>query len=154
MGFAKGSTYPTSFQKKSRKGIATPKAELDKIKRRLKEAEQASLERAMKKARATKSSGNVFADIGLPNAAEHSIKADLVLRIAARIKSKGLTQAKAASLLGLAQPDVSKLLRAHFAGYTYERLFGYLNALGERVSIEVSEAKTKKDARLELEMTD
>jgi len=36
----------------------------------------------MKKARATKSSGNVFADIGLPNAAEHSIKADLVLRIA------------------------------------------------------------------------
>jgi predicted XRE-type DNA-binding protein len=65
----------------------------------------------MKKARATKSSGNVFADIGLPNAAEHSIKADLVLRIASRIKSKGLTQAKAASVLGLAQPDVSKLLR-------------------------------------------
>ncbi|UPK03724.1 XRE family transcriptional regulator [Bradyrhizobium sp. 170] len=46
----------------------------------------------------------MFADIGLPNAAEHSIKADLFLRIAARIKSKGLTQAKAASLLGLAQP--------------------------------------------------
>ena len=61
-----------------------------------------------KTVRAIKSSGNVFADIGLPNAAEHSIKADMVLRIAARIKSKGLTQAKAASLLGLAQPDVSK----------------------------------------------
>jgi len=68
-----------------------------------------------KTVRVTKSSGNVFADIGLPNAAEHSIKADIVLRIAARIKSKGLTQAKAASLLGLAQPDVSKLLRGHFA---------------------------------------
>src|ERR1700722_1289758 len=108
----------------------------------------------MKKVRVTKSSGNAFADIGLPNAAEHSIKADLVLRIAARIKSKGLTQAKAASLLGLAQPDVSKLLRGHFAGYTYDRLFGYLNALGERVSIEVSEPKTKKAARLELERTD
>jgi phage-related protein/predicted XRE-type DNA-binding protein len=144
-----------AFQKKSKKGIATPKAELDKIKRRLKEAEEASLgERAMKKVRVTKSSGNVFADIGLPNAAEHSIKADLVLRIAARIRSKGLTQAKAASLLGLAQPDVSKLLRGHFAGYAYERLFGYLNALGERISIEVSQAKTKKDARLELEMAD
>jgi hypothetical protein len=49
---------------------------------------------------------------------------------------------------------VSKLLRGHFAGYAYERLFGYLNALGERVSIAVSQAKTKKDARLELEMTD
>ena len=106
------------------------------------------------KVRVTKSSGNVFADIGLPNAAEHSIKADLVLRIAARIKSKGLTQAKAASLLGLAQPDVSKLLRGHFAGYTYDRLFGYLNALGEKVCIEISEAKTRKGARLELEMTD
>jgi len=54
----------------------------------------------------------------------------------------------------LAQLDVSKLLRGHFAGYTYDRLFGYLNALGEKVSIEVSEAKTKKEARLELEMTD
>ena len=107
-----------------------------------------------KTVRVTKSSGNVFADIGLPNAAEHSIKADIVLRIAARIKSKGLTQAKAALLLSLAQPDVSKLLRGHFAGYTYDRLFGYLNALGEKACIEISEAKSKKDARLDLEMTD
>jgi predicted XRE-type DNA-binding protein len=104
------------------------------------------------KIKVTKSSGNVFADIGLPNAAEHAIKADLVIAIAARIKSKGLTQAKAASLLGLAQPDVSKLLRGHFVGHSYERLFGYLNALGEKVRIEVSEAKTKNEARLELEM--
>jgi Helix-turn-helix domain len=54
----------------------------------------------------------------------------------------------------LAQPDVSKLLRWHFAGCTYDRLFGYLNALGEKVSIEVSRARTKKEARLELEMMD
>jgi predicted XRE-type DNA-binding protein len=81
-------------------------------------------------------------------------KRTFLLRIAARIKSKRLTQAKAAALLGLAQPDVSKLLRGHFAGYTYDRLFGYLNALGEKISIEVSEAKTRKEARLELEMTD
>jgi predicted XRE-type DNA-binding protein len=106
----------------------------------------------MKKARVTKSSGNVFADIGLPNAAEHSIKADLVLRIAARIKSKGLTQAKVASLLGLAQPDVSKLLRGHFVGYTTPvRLSQCFGRTGLDRSIE---AKTKKDARLELEMTD
>jgi len=106
-----------------------------------------------KKVRVTKSSGNVFADIGLPNAAEHSIKANLAVAIAARIKSKGLTQVEAASLLGLAQSDVSKLLRGHFAGYSYERLFGYLIALGWKVRIEVSEARTKKEARLELEMT-
>ena len=108
----------------------------------------------MKKVKITKSSGNVYADIGLPNAVEHSIKADLVIAIAARIKSKGLTQAKAASLLGLAQPDVSKLLRGHFTGHSFERLFGYLNVLGEKVRIKVTEAKTKKEARLELELSE
>jgi predicted XRE-type DNA-binding protein len=107
-----------------------------------------------KKIKVTKSSGNIFADIGIPNAAEHSIKADLVLGIAALIKSKGLTQAKAAALLGLAQPDISKLLRGNFAGYTYDRLFSYLNALGEKIRIEVSQAKTKEEARLELEMSE
>ena len=106
-----------------------------------------------KKVRVTENSGKVLADIGLPDAAEHSIKADLVLALAARIKSRGLTQTNAASLLGLAQSDVSKLLRGHFAGYSYERLFGYLIALGMNVRIEVSEAKTKKNARLELAMT-
>jgi hypothetical protein len=49
---------------------------------------------------------------------------------------------------------VSKLLRGHFAGYSYDGLFVYLNALGEKVCIEISEAKAGKDARLELEMTD
>jgi predicted XRE-type DNA-binding protein len=138
-----------AFQKKSKKGIKTPQAELDKIKRRLKG------ERRMKmKIKVTKSSGNIFADIGIPNAAEHSIKADLVLGIAALIKSKGFTHAKAAALLGLAQPDISKLLRGNFSGYTYDRLFGDLNALGEKIRIEVSAAKTKEDARLELEMSE
>jgi predicted XRE-type DNA-binding protein len=84
------------------------------------------------KIKVARSSGNVFADIGIPNAAEHAIKADLVLGIAALIKSKGLTQAKAATLLGLAQPDISKLLRGNFAGYTYDRLFSHLNAFSKR----------------------
>ena len=102
-----------------------------------------------KKVRVTKSSGNVFADIGLPNAAEHSIKADLVLRIAARIKSKGLTQAKAASLLGLAQPDVSKLLRGHFAG-TPTTVWASMPWVRKSVSKYRSK---NQEARLELEMT-
>ena len=55
----------------------------------------------------------MFADIDLHNAVKHSIKADLVMAIAARIKSRGLTQVEAASLLGLSQSDVSKLLRGH-----------------------------------------
>jgi predicted XRE-type DNA-binding protein len=104
------------------------------------------------KIKSTKSSGNVFADLGLPNADEHFVKAEIVLGIAARIKSKGLNQAEAAKLIGLAQPDVSKLLRGHFTGYSYERLFGFLTALGERVKIEVSVARSKKEARIELEL--
>jgi predicted XRE-type DNA-binding protein len=104
------------------------------------------------KIKSTKSSGNVFADLGLPNADEHQIKADIVIALAARIKAKGLTQAEVSKLIGLAQPDVSKLLRGHFAGYSYERLFGFLNALGENVKIAVSPAKSKKQARTELEL--
>jgi predicted XRE-type DNA-binding protein len=105
----------------------------------------------MSKAKSIKSSGNVFADIGVPNPDEHLAKADLVIAIASLIKSKGLTQAQASKLIGLAQPDVSKLMRGHFAGYTYDRLFGFLTALGEKVTVRVSTAKNAKDARLEFE---
>ncbi|HZR72717.1 helix-turn-helix transcriptional regulator [Bradyrhizobium sp.] len=94
----------------------------------------------------------MFADIGLPNADEHLIKADLVIAIAARIKAKKMTQAEVSKLIGLAQPDVSKLLRGHFTGYSFERLFGFLTALGDNVKIAISPAKTKKQARLELEL--
>lgn len=104
------------------------------------------------KIKSTKSSGNVFADLGLPGAHEDLIKADIVLAIAARIKAKGLTQAEVSKLIRLAQPDVSKLLRGHFAGYSFERLFGFLTALGENVTIAISPAKSKKRARLELEL--
>jgi predicted XRE-type DNA-binding protein len=105
----------------------------------------------MSKARSTKSSGNVFADIGVPDAGEHLAKADLVIGIAAIIKSKGLSQAAAAKLIGIAQPDVSRLMRGHFEGFSYERLFEILNALGENVRVVVSDAKSKKDAKLEFE---
>jgi len=104
------------------------------------------------KIKSTKSSGNVFRDLGLPNADEHIVKADIVLAIAGRIKAKGLTQAEVSKLIGLAQPDVSKLLRGHFTGYSFERLFGFLIALGENVTIAISPAKSKKQARLELEL--
>jgi predicted XRE-type DNA-binding protein len=105
----------------------------------------------MGKARSTKSSGNVFADIGVPNAGEHLAKADLVIGIAALIKSKGLSQTAAAKLIGIAQPDVSRLMRGHLEGFSYERLFDVLNALGENVRVVVSDAKSRKDAKLEFE---
>lgn len=94
----------------------------------------------------TKSSGNVYADLGLKNPDEHALKAELVRQIAAVIKDQDLTQTAAARRLGIAQPDVSKLLRGHFRQFSVERLMRFLVALGQDVEIvvrPVSATRTK-----------
>lgn len=82
-------------------------------------------------------SGNVFADLGLPNAEEHQLKAQLVGSIHDVIRSRKLTQSAAAALLGLSQPDVSRLLRGQFRDYSLERLLRLLTALDRDVDIVV-----------------
>ncbi len=82
-------------------------------------------------------SGNVFADLGLPNPDLALAKAELVRRIRDIIADRGLTQAKAAELLGLDQPKVSALVRGRVEGYSLDRLFRFLNALGQQVEITV-----------------
>src|SRR5436309_2711960 len=84
-----------------------------------------------KPARIDRGSGNVFADLGLPNPDLALAKADIVQRIRNLIEARGLTQAKAAELLGLDQPKVSALARGRVEGYTLDRLFRFLNALGQ-----------------------
>ena len=92
------------------------------------------------------SSGNVFADIGLPNAQEHLVKAKLVVKIDRLMKERGLKQAAAASLFGVKQPDVSKMLRGDFRQFSVERLMRFLVALGQDVQIVV---KPHEDANSE-----
>jgi len=87
------------------------------------------------------SSGNVFADLGLPNPEERLAKADLGLAIAREIEARGLTQAEAAALLGVAQPDISNLMRGRLSGYSIERLTRLLNVLGRDVEIRVRRAR-------------
>jgi len=82
-------------------------------------------------------SGNVFADIGLPQPDLALAKAKLVQQISDLIAARKLTQAKAAALLGLDQPKVSALLRGRVEGYAIDRLFKFLNLLGQRVEISV-----------------
>jgi predicted XRE-type DNA-binding protein len=82
-------------------------------------------------------SGNVFADIDLPNAEEHLIKAQLVYKIDTLMEARGLTQKDAAVLLGIRQPDVSKMLRGDFRQFSVERLMRFLVALGQDVEIVV-----------------
>jgi predicted XRE-type DNA-binding protein len=82
-------------------------------------------------------SGNVFADIGLPNAQDHLVKAQLVYKIDSLMKSRGLKQVAAAKLFGVKQPDVSKMLRGDFRQFSVERLLRFLVALGQDVEIMV-----------------
>ena len=94
-------------------------------------------------------SGNVFADIGLPNAGEHLIKAQLVYRIDALMKARGLKQVEAARLFGVKQPDISKMLRGDFRQFSVERLLRFLVALGQDVEIVVKPHRgTRKPAQL------
>ena len=83
------------------------------------------------------SSGNVFADLGLPDAEQLLAKADLAIEIARVIEERGLTQADAAEIMGVDQPKVSALVRGRLDGFSMERLYRYLNALGRDVEIVV-----------------
>ena len=82
-------------------------------------------------------SGNVFADLGFYNPDLALAKAELVQRIRELIEKRKLSQTKAAKLLGLDQPKVSALVRGRVEGYSIDRLFRFLNALGQRVEITV-----------------
>ena len=90
-----------------------------------------------------KSSGNVFADLGIPNAEVHLLKADLAVAILQAIKQKKLTQQKAAELLGCDQPEISKLKNGEFSRFRVERLFDFLNRLGRNVDIQVTKTTSK-----------
>ena len=86
----------------------------------------------------TRSSGNVFADAGVPDADTQLVKAQLVSRIDAIIGDRGLSQREAGRILDIAQPDLSNLLRGRFRGYSVERLMR-MTAFNCDVSILVAE---------------
>ena len=77
----------------------------------------------------TESSCNIFADLGLPDANELPMKAELTRQLYNRIKSLELTQVEAGKRLGLEQPDVSKLMQGRFTSFSVDRLISLLNAL-------------------------
>jgi len=85
----------------------------------------------------TKSSGNVFADLGIPNPEEALAKSEIAMKIHDIIKSKKLTQAKAAKILKISQPKVSLLLRGFLTDFSLERMLRFLNDLGQDVYISI-----------------
>ncbi len=84
-----------------------------------------------------KSSGNVFADMGVPEAEEELTKAQLASHIRQVIKRQRLTQVAAAAVMGIDQPKVSALLNGRLANFSSERLMRLLTALGQDVEITV-----------------
>lgn len=83
------------------------------------------------------STGNVFADLGLPDADKLQIKSGLTVEIAKAIRERGLTQAEAAERMGLTQPKVSSLLRGEFSNFSERKLMNCLNRLGYDIEIRV-----------------
>jgi predicted XRE-type DNA-binding protein len=89
-------------------------------------------------------SGNVYADLGYPDAEEMLIKARLVRKISEIVRSKGLTQVETAKVLGLTQPKVSALFRGHFRGVSERKLIDCLTSLGRDVQIVVKDAPRRR----------
>ena len=94
------------------------------------------------------SSGNVFADMGLPDAAELDTKARLAAAINRIVERRRLTQAEVAVALEINQPKVSALLHYKLEGFSVERLMRFLVGLGQDVEIVVKAKPRTRSARI------
>lgn len=85
----------------------------------------------------TVSSGNVFADLGIPDAEDALVKSDLAIEIAATIKKRRLTQEQAAEMMGIGQSRVSRIVRGRLDHYSIDSLLRFLTVLNRDVTIVV-----------------
>jgi predicted XRE-type DNA-binding protein len=83
------------------------------------------------------SSGNVFADLGLPEADKLKIKSGLVIEITRAVRRLGLTQEEAGRRMGIPQPKVSGMMRGDFTNLSERKLMDCLNRLGYDIEIQV-----------------
>lgn len=94
-----------------------------------------------------RSSGNVFKDIGVALPEQHLLKARVVHFLGKLIAHSGLTQTAAAEKIGIKQPDLSKVLRGNFAGFSLERLLLAANAMGADFEIQFKKPQAKRPGR-------
>lgn len=95
-------------------------------------------------------SGNVFADLGLPNSEEMLSKAKLASEICDIISHERLTQKQAAARLQIDQPKISALMHGKLDGFSTDRLMRFLNALGKDVLVTISPAQEPKHASVRI----
>ena len=96
----------------------------------------------------TYGTGNVFADIGLPEPDKYLARSSLMSLVTDIIKERDLTQTEAAKLLGLSQGRVWDLLNGKLDKFSLDKLIRILNALDHKVQIVVEPSKSKKDVAL------
>ncbi len=97
------------------------------------------------------SSGNVFADLGLDNSDDLLVKAELARQISEIITKQDMTQAEAGELMSVDQPKISALITGKLSGFSTERLFRFLNALGCDLEIVVqAKPKSRKHAHVKV----
>ena len=89
------------------------------------------------------SSGNVFRDLGLPDAEQLKIKSGLVIEITRAVKKLDLTQQEAAKRMGITQPKVSDMMRGDFSNLSERKLMDCLNRLGYDIEIKVKPASRR-----------
>ncbi len=99
--------------------------------------------RTRKVARVIEGSGNIFADLGLPNPEQELLKAQLTVQIHTILKDSGMTQTEIAKLLGVRQPQVSLLMRNRAGSFSVGRLMEFLTAL--RQDVEITVRPTRKE---------
>jgi predicted XRE-type DNA-binding protein len=87
---------------------------------------------------------NIFADLGLPDADAHFLKAQIVSEIYRLTKERKLTQVEAGRRMRISQPEVSRMFKGHFREYSVERLMEFLTAFGRDVEIVVRPHKTAR----------
>jgi predicted XRE-type DNA-binding protein len=95
------------------------------------------------------SSGNVYADLGRPNAEEKRTKVQLAVAITGLIRRQQLSQAAAARRLGVNQPKVSALMNYQLQGFSVERLMKFLTDLDRDVEIVIRhKSRASKGGRI------
>ncbi|MPZ59213.1 MAG: helix-turn-helix domain-containing protein [Rhizobiales bacterium] len=94
-----------------------------------------------RKIKVTRGSGNIFADLGLPDAETHFLKAQIVSEIYRLTNERKLTQAVAGKRMGISQPEVSRMFKGHFREYSVDRLMEFLTAFDRDVEIVVKPHK-------------
>lgn len=93
---------------------------------------------ARKRIKVEAGTGNVFADLGFPNAKELQLKVRLAVEVNRALEERQLSQDKAAKLLGIRQPHVSELVRYRLDRFSVERLMDFLTRLGKDVQIRIA----------------